>query len=65
MWELLAQRREVKSWQLGSVRAVWGDQALQHVEVSERRRTQKTDKPDGGGDKLPVINHASAAGPQM
>lgn len=55
----------MKSWQLGSVRAVWGDQALQHVEVSERRRTQKTDKPDGGGDKLPVINHASAAGPQM
>lgn len=55
----------MKSWQLGSVCAVWGDQALQQVEVSERRSTQKTDKPDGGGDKLPVINHARAAGPQM
>lgn len=42
-----------------------GPEELQHVEVSERRSTQKTDKTDGRGDKLPMINHASATGLQM
>lgn len=34
----------------------------QHVEVSRRRHTQQTGKRVGEGNKLPVINHASAPG---
>lgn len=46
----------------GGGRPGLGLEEPQHVEVSRRRSTQQTCKRDGEGDKLPVINHASAPG---